>query len=414
MTEAVDGAAALAPLAVVPPPTVVVLDVKLPDMSGLAVLEEIRRRRPDVAVVMMTAYWASEALEQARRLGVRDLLAKPLDLDLAAAVAVVAAPKEIGTMLTLTHILCPTDFSDVSTRAEALATALGRVATRRRSICCTSTRPCRSMSPYGEIPVDIRLFEDQRAAGGAGSRRRPRAGPGGRRAGRRPSSRRLPGPRNPGGGRRGARGSRSCSARTAAAASSTSCSARSPRRCMRKAPCPVMVVPAGATVTTDAGTEVRFSRILCPIDGSASSAEAVSYAVSLARETDGRLTLLSRRGAGARRPANSGRSTPASIRRLGEAHAKARAAGRPHARRARVVQGRGGRGLRQASDGILATATSHDADVIVMGVRGRGAIDMLAFGSTTNEVIRRATCPVLAVHPFAKDHRHLAAVPVPV
>ncbi len=95
VTEAVDGAAALQALATVLPPTVIVLDMKLPDMTGLTVLEEIRRSRPDVAVVMMTAYWASEALEQARRLGVRDLLAKPLDLDRVA--AVVAAAKEIGS-----------------------------------------------------------------------------------------------------------------------------------------------------------------------------------------------------------------------------------------------------------------------------------------------------------------------------
>jgi DNA-binding NtrC family response regulator len=85
VTEAVDGAAALALLAVVSPPTVVVLDVRLPDMSGLAVLEEIGRRRPDAAVVMMTAYWAAGALEQARRLGARALLAKPVDLDQVAA-----------------------------------------------------------------------------------------------------------------------------------------------------------------------------------------------------------------------------------------------------------------------------------------------------------------------------------------
>lgn len=85
VTEAMDGAAALDLLAVVSPPTVVVLDVKLPDMSGLAVLEEIGRRRPDAAVVMMTAYWAAGALEQARRLGARALLAKPVDLDQVAA-----------------------------------------------------------------------------------------------------------------------------------------------------------------------------------------------------------------------------------------------------------------------------------------------------------------------------------------
>lgn len=95
VTEAGSGEAALAAIDTVRPPTVILLDVKLPDMPGLAVLREIRRRRPDVAVVMMTAYWASEALAEARRLGVRDLLAKPLDLDRVA--AMVSAAKEIGT-----------------------------------------------------------------------------------------------------------------------------------------------------------------------------------------------------------------------------------------------------------------------------------------------------------------------------
>lgn len=95
VTEAKDGAAAIAALATVAAPTVVVLDVKLPDMTGLDVLEEVRRRRPDAAVVMMTAYWASDALEHARRLGVQHLFAKPLDLDRVA--AAVAAAKETGS-----------------------------------------------------------------------------------------------------------------------------------------------------------------------------------------------------------------------------------------------------------------------------------------------------------------------------
>jgi nucleotide-binding universal stress UspA family protein len=49
-----------------------------------------------------------------------------------------------------------------------------------------------------------------------------------------------------------------------------------------------------------------------------------------------------------------------------------------------------------------------------MGVRGRGAIDLMAFGSTTNDVIRRAGCPVLAVHPNAADRRRLGTAPAVV
>ena len=70
--------------------------------------------------------------------------------------------------------------------------------------------------------------------------------------------------------------------------------------------------------------------------------------------------------------------------------------------------------LGKASERILSTAADKTADIIVMGVRGRGAIDVLAFGSTTNDVIRRAACPVLAVHPHAKDPRRLAALPATV
>lgn len=94
VAEANDGAAAIEAVAAAAPHAVVLLDVKLPDMTGLAVLKEIRRRRPDVTVVMMTAYWASDALAEARRLGVSVLLAKPLDLDRVA--ATVLAAKEIG------------------------------------------------------------------------------------------------------------------------------------------------------------------------------------------------------------------------------------------------------------------------------------------------------------------------------
>jgi nucleotide-binding universal stress UspA family protein len=38
-------------------------------------------------------------------------------------------------------------------------------------------------------------------------------------------------------------------------------------------------------------------------------------------------------------------------------------------------------------------------DLIVMGVRGRNALDLKIFGSTTYRVVQLGPCPVLVVHP---------------
>jgi nucleotide-binding universal stress UspA family protein len=46
---------------------------------------------------------------------------------------------------------------------------------------------------------------------------------------------------------------------------------------------------------------------------------------------------------------------------------------------------------------ILRAANERGVDLIVMGVRGRHAIDLAVFGSTTHRVVRGAPCPVLTV-----------------
>jgi nucleotide-binding universal stress UspA family protein len=42
-------------------------------------------------------------------------------------------------------------------------------------------------------------------------------------------------------------------------------------------------------------------------------------------------------------------------------------------------------------------ARDRQADLIVVGVHGRSALGMAVFGSTANQVIRHAACPVLTV-----------------
>lgn len=310
-------------------------------------------------------------------------------------------------MLTLRSVLCPTDFSDVSAKAETYATALARHFGASLHLLHVDP-PMPVLAPYGEIPVDPRLFEDQRQAAQtalAAAATRARA--------------------------------------DGIAVTTTLCGGHPPReilavagetgpdlvvigthghggvehlllgsvteKVMRKAPCPVLVVPPGAR----AESGIHFSRILCPIDGSPASADALAYALSLARETDGQVTLLyvvePVPAAG-----EFGALDVAEYRRLGETHAR------------QVLQDAVPADVREwcrideriatgkPSERILDAAAVGHADVIVMGVRGRGAIDLFAFGSTTNDVIRRAACPVLAVHPTAADRRAVGLAPASV
>ncbi len=301
-------------------------------------------------------------------------------------------------MLTLRTVLCPTDFSDVSARAETYAAALARHYDASLHLLHVDP-PMPVMAPYGEIPVDARMFEEQREIAEAElvkAGERARAGgitvdttmKGGHPAreilalaDRAQADMLVIGTHGRGGVEHLLLGSVA-------------------EKIMRKASCPVLVVPPGAPGDSDA----LFSRILCPIDGSAASAHALTYALSLAQETDGHVTLLyvvePVPAAG-----EFGALDVEEYRRAGEEHARKvlRDAVPDDVRTwcrldERVATGK-------PSERILDAATTERADVIVMGVRGRGAIDLLAFGSTTNEVIRRAGCPVLAVHPVATPAR---------
>ena len=69
--EALEGAAD-------PAVGVVVLDIQLPDKSGLDVLRALRERRPELRVVMLSAHTDQEYVLEALRLGACDYLAKPL------------------------------------------------------------------------------------------------------------------------------------------------------------------------------------------------------------------------------------------------------------------------------------------------------------------------------------------------
>ncbi len=54
-------------------------DINMPGMSGLEMLPEVRARRPDVPVIMITAYGDAETRRKAIEHGAEGLLTKPID-----------------------------------------------------------------------------------------------------------------------------------------------------------------------------------------------------------------------------------------------------------------------------------------------------------------------------------------------
>jgi DNA-binding NtrC family response regulator len=60
-------------------PAVVLLDVMLPQMSGMAVLRALKRLRADVPVIMMTGFAEVQTAVEAIRLGAADYMQKPIE-----------------------------------------------------------------------------------------------------------------------------------------------------------------------------------------------------------------------------------------------------------------------------------------------------------------------------------------------
>lgn len=161
-------------------------------------------------------------------------------------------------------------------------------------------------------------------------------------------------------------------------------------RVLRNAPCLVLVAGNASddsSLPGKAEDAVPFGRILCCTDFSDASQKAVAQALSLAEEYGADMTLvhvldespdatgIQERIAGATQQLEQWVSSAS--RKKGTINTAVRV-GRPY-------------------EQIIQAATDTNADLTVMGVRGRNAIDVAVFGSTTYRVIQLGSCPVLVV-----------------
>jgi nucleotide-binding universal stress UspA family protein len=168
---------------------------------------------------------------------------------------------------------------------------------------------------------------------------------------------------------------------------------------LRKATCPVMVVPPRVDEAA-LSRAVHVSRMLCPVDFSDSSIAALTFAISLAEEADACLTVLHvvEMLPGLHEPPMSAGFNVDEWRVAAQASCleRLRALIPDSVRSYCTVDTVVSEG--KASRAILRLAAERHSDLIVMGVQGRGTVDVMLFGSNTHDVIRAASCPVLTVH----------------
>jgi nucleotide-binding universal stress UspA family protein len=168
---------------------------------------------------------------------------------------------------------------------------------------------------------------------------------------------------------------------------------------LRKAPCPVLTVPRTASDVMP--RPPLFKQILCAVDFSDCSMRALKYATSLAQEADGCLVVVHVFDLEGSLPADwRDVFTPQSIRNELEALENERRQKLAHAVPAEAttfckVETVMAHGTPYRE--ILRLAKERHAELIAIGVRGRRAADLMFFGSTTNQLVRHATCPVLTI-----------------
>ena len=170
-------------------------------------------------------------------------------------------------------------------------------------------------------------------------------------------------------------------------------------RVLRTATKPVLTIPPRA----GGRAHLPVQRMVCGIDFSTCSLAALEYARSLARESRASLIVVhSLEWPWEEPPAPAFDELPSveaaalqAYRRGRERQASERLAAMAPAGAECQVVCRVVHGKPYAA--VLQVAEQEHADLIVLGVGGRSGADRAVFGSTTNQIVRQATCPVLTI-----------------
>ena len=91
---------------------VIILDIALPGIDGLALLSKIKSFSPDTEVIMITGHWNIEGAVQSFKLGAYDYLTKPIEIDLLFQIVKKALEKQT-LLFEKRHLIAEINFKNI-------------------------------------------------------------------------------------------------------------------------------------------------------------------------------------------------------------------------------------------------------------------------------------------------------------